>query len=95
MSSEITDDGRRGVRMSVSELLAGIAILVAVMSGLNQWFVLPEQIKGIQVRYAEVVLHNQMQDGRMTSFEILANARSEQLARIDERTKRIEEAVKP
>ena len=95
MSSEITDDGRRGVRMSVSELLAGIAILVAVMSGLNQWFVLPEQIKTIQVRQAEVVLQNERQDGRMTSFEILANSRSEQLARIDERTKRIEDAVKP
>ena len=77
----------RGVRLTMSELIAGIALIVTLFSALNGWIVLPEQMRNIQSNDAK-------QDATIDLMQKDANARSETLARIDERTKRIEEYLK-
>ena len=77
----------RGVRLTMSELIAGIALIVTLFSALNGWIVLPEQMRTIQSNDAK-------QDATIELMQKDANARSETLARIDERTKRIEEYLK-
>lgn len=80
-------DGRPAIKMSMAEIIAAIALIATVFSSLNGWIVLPEQMR--QVRN-----ENERQDIRLTAIERLASERSETLARIDERTKRIEESLK-
>ncbi|NDG63337.1 MAG: hypothetical protein EBY29_07695 [Planctomycetes bacterium] len=80
-------DGRPAIKMSMAELIAAIALIATVFSSLNGWIVLPEQMR--QVRN-----ENERQDIRLNAIERLASERSETLARIDERTKRIEESLK-
>ena len=77
----------RGVRLTMSELIAGIALIVTSFSALNGWIVLPEQMRSIQSNDAK-------QDATIELIQKDAHARSETLARIDERTKRIEEYLK-
>jgi hypothetical protein len=74
----------RGVKLTMSELIAGIALMVTLFSALNGWIVLPEQMRVIQANDAK-------QDARIEVIQKEAQARNETLARIDERTKRIEE----
>lgn len=74
----------RGVKLTVSELIAGIALIVTAFSALNGWIVLPEQMRVIQANDAK-------QDARIELIQSEAQDRAETLARIDERTKRIEE----
>jgi hypothetical protein len=74
----------RGIRLTMSELIAGIALIVTAFSALNGWIVLPEQMRVIQANDAK-------QDARIEVISKEAQVRSETLARIDERTKRIEE----
>ena len=74
----------RGVKLTMSELIAGIALIVTAFSALNGWIVLPEQMRNIQTNDAK-------QDARIEVIQKEAQARNETLARIDERTKRIEE----
>ena len=80
-------DGRPAVRMNLAEAIAALALVATVFSSLNGWVVLPEQMR--QVRN-----ENERQDIRLQAIERLAADRSETLARIDERTKRIEESHK-
>lgn len=80
-------DGRPGLRMNFAEALAALALIATIFSSLNGWVVLPEQMR--QVRN-----ENERQDIRLQAIERLAADRSETLARIDERTKRIEESLK-
>jgi septal ring factor EnvC (AmiA/AmiB activator) len=68
----------------MSELIAGIALMVTMFSALNGWVVLPEQMRSIQANDAK-------QDARIEVIQKEAVQRNETLARIDERTKRIEE----
>jgi multidrug efflux pump subunit AcrA (membrane-fusion protein) len=68
----------------MSELIAGIALMVTMFSALNGWVVLPEQMRTIQANDAK-------QDARIEVIQKEAVARNETLARIDERTKRIED----
>jgi hypothetical protein len=68
----------------MSELIAGTALMVTLFSALNGWVVLPEQMRAIQGNDAK-------QDAKIELIQKDAQARSETLARIDERTKRIEE----
>jgi septal ring factor EnvC (AmiA/AmiB activator) len=68
----------------MSELIAGIALMVTMFSALNGWVVLPEQMRTIQSNDAK-------QDARIEVIQKEAVQRNETLARIDERTKRIEE----
>ena len=74
----------RGVKLTMSELIAGIALMVTMFSALNGWVVLPEQMRTIQANDAK-------QDARIEVIQKEAVARNETLARIDERTKRIED----
>jgi hypothetical protein len=77
----------RGVKLTMSELIAGIALMVTLFSALNGWIVLPEQMRAIQANDAK-------QDARIELISREAQARNETLARIDERTKRIEDYLK-
>lgn len=77
----------RGVKLTMSELIAGVALMVTLFSALNGWIVLPEQMRSIQANDAK-------QDARIELIQKEAQARNETLARIDERTKRIEEYLK-
>ena len=79
-------DGRPAIKMSMAEIIAAVALIATVFSSLNGWIVLPEQMR--QVRN-----ENEKQDIRLSAIERLASERSETLARIDERTKRIEESL--
>ena len=74
----------RGVKLTMSELVAGLALMVTIFSALNGWIVLPEQMRHIQNNDAK-------QDARIELIQKEAVQRNETLARIDERTKRIEE----
>ena len=78
---------QRGIRLTISEAIALVAVLVAAFSALNGWIVLPEQMRGLRENDAR-------QDARMSIIEKVAQDRAETLARIDERTKRIEERLK-
>jgi len=80
-------DGRPAIKMSMAEIIAAVALIATVFSSLNGWIVLPEQMR--QVRN-----ENEKQDIRLQAIERLASERSETLARIDERTKRIEDSLK-
>jgi hypothetical protein len=80
-------DGRPAVRLNLAEAIAALALIATIFSSLNGWVVLPEQMR--QVRN-----ENERQDIRLQAIERLAADRSETLARIDERTKRIEESLK-
>ena len=77
----------RGVKLTMSELIAGIALMVTMFSALNGWVVLPEQMRTIQSNDAK-------QDARIELIQKENQSRSETLARIDERTKRIEDYLK-
>jgi hypothetical protein len=74
----------RGVRLTMSELIAGIALIITAFSALNGWIVLPEQMRAVQGNDAK-------QDAKIELIQRDAQSRSETLARIDERTQRIEE----
>ena len=74
----------RGVKLTMSEFIAGIALMITLFSALNGWIILPEQMRGIQANDAK-------QDIRIDVIQREASVRAETLARIDERTKRIEE----
>ena len=78
---------QRGIRLTISEAIALVAIMVAAFSALNGWIVLPEQMQALRES-------DSRQDARMDMIERVAQDRGETLARIDERTKRIEERLK-
>lgn len=73
--------------MSYAEVLAAVSILVAAFSAFNGWLILPEKVIHLQ-------RENERQDARLGNIESIAAERAETLVRIDERTKRIEEALK-
>ena len=77
----------RGVKLTMSELIAGVALMVTMFSALNGWIVLPEQMRVIQANDAK-------QDARIEMINTENQERSETLARIDERTNRIEDYLK-
>jgi hypothetical protein len=77
----------RGVKLTMSELIAGVALMVTMFSALNGWIVLPEQMRHLQNSDAK-------QNASIEMIQRDAQTRSETLARIDERTKRIEDYLK-
>ena len=77
----------RGVKLTMSELIAGVALMVTLFSALNGWIVLPEQMRHLQNSDAK-------QNASIEMIQRDAQTRSETLARIDERTKRIEDYLK-
>lgn len=78
---------RPGVRLNTGEAIALFALIVTILSSFNGWWILPEKVLNIQKE-------NEKQDERIFKIEQLAAERAETLVRIDERTKRIEEAIK-
>ena len=76
----------RGIKLTMSELVAGVALMVTLFYALNGWIVLPEQMRHIQNNDAK-------QDARIELIQKEAVQRNETLARIDERTKRIEDVL--
>ena len=74
----------RGIKLTMSELIAGVALMVTLFSALNGWIVLPEQMRNLQNSDAK-------QNASIEMIQRDAQTRSETLARIDERTKRIED----
>jgi len=77
---------QRGIRMTLSEAISTFAVMVALFSALNGWLVLPEQMRHVKEA-------NARQDIRIDAIESVAAERAETLARIDERTKRMEAAI--
>ena len=69
-----------------SEIIAGIALIVTIFGSAQGWLILPEKVRATQEQ-AEKLEH------RLNRVEDLANERAETLARIDERTKRIEQVL--
>jgi hypothetical protein len=86
MSNE-TVRSQRGVKLSYGEAFSFVAILIAAFSAFSGWIVLPEKVIHLQKE-------NDRQDMRLGIIETVAAERAETLVRIDERTKRIEEALK-
>ena len=78
---------RPGIRLQVGEAIAAIALLATFFSASQAWVILPEKVRAVESR-------SEKQDGRLSDMERLAAERAETLARIDERTKRIEEALR-
>ena len=75
-----------GVRITVSELIAGLALIITAFSGLNGWIILPEQVRALKEA-------NIAQDAKISAIELSAQQRAEVLARIDERTVEIKKAI--
>lgn len=86
MSLEPVRD-RPGIRLNVGEAVAILALVVTLISSFNGWWILPEKVLNLQKE-------NEKQDERLVKIEHIAAERAETLVRIDERTKRIEEALK-
>jgi hypothetical protein len=86
MSVETVRD-RPGVRLNVGEAVAILALVVTLVSSFNGWWILPEKVLNLQKE-------NERQDDRLMKIESIAAERAETLVRIDERTRRIEEALK-
>lgn len=77
---------RPGVRLSVSEAIAAMALVATVFSISQAWWILPEKVSRVEVE-------NEKQEARLQKIESTAADRAETLARIDERTKRIEQIL--
>ena len=77
---------RPGVRLSVSEAIAALALVATVFSISQAWWILPEKVSRVEVE-------NEKQEARIQKIESVAADRAETLARIDERTKRIEQIL--
>ena len=77
---------RHGFNPTFSEFIAGIALLVTMMSAAYGWIVLPEQMRNVKDATSGL-------DRRIVIIEGGNLERAETLARIDERTKRIEQTL--
>lgn len=86
MSTE-TVRNRPGIKLNVGEAIALFALIVTFVSSFNGWWILPEKVLNLQKE-------NEKQDERLVKIEQIASERAETLIRIDERTRRIEEAIK-
>ena len=77
---------RPGVRLSVSEAIAALALVATVFSISQAWWILPEKVSRVEIE-------NEKQEARLQKIESVAADRAETLARIDERTRRIEQIL--
>lgn len=78
---------RPGIKLNVGEAIAFFALIVTLVSSFNGWWILPEKVLNLQKE-------NEKQDERLVKIENIAAERAETLVRIDERTKRIEDALR-
>lgn len=72
--------------VSVAEIIAALGVLIASVSLFAGLIVLPEQVRTLRA-------DNDKQDVRISILEKTFTEKAETIARIDERTKRIEAAV--
>jgi hypothetical protein len=72
--------------MSVGEFIAALALVATVFSASQAWWILPEKVNRVEIE-------NEKQEQRLQKIEATAADRAETLARIDERTKRIEQIL--
>jgi hypothetical protein len=75
-----------GVKITVAELIAGVALIITAFSALNGWIVLPEQVRSLKEA-------DTAQGARIAAIELSAQQKAEVLARIDERTLEIKKAI--
>jgi hypothetical protein len=75
-----------GVKVTIAELIAGVALIITVFSALNGWIVLPEQVRALKEADA-------LQHAKIAAIELSAQQKAEVLARIDERTVEIKKAI--
>jgi hypothetical protein len=75
-----------GVKVTIAELIAGLALIITAFSALNGWIVLPEQVRALREADA-------LQNTKIAAIELSAQQRAEVLARIDERTEQIKKAI--
>lgn len=73
--------------MSIGEAIAALALVATIFSISQAWWILPEKVSRVEIE-------NDRQEARLSKIESVAADRAETLARIDERTKRIEEAIR-
>lgn len=73
-------------RFLSSEIIAAVALLITVVGSAQGWLILPEKVRTITDRTDRL-------ETRVYAFETIAQERAETLARIDERTKRIESII--
>lgn len=73
-------------RFLSSEIIAALALLITVVGSAQGWLILPEKVRTITDRTERL-------ETRVYAFETIAQERAETLARIDERTKRIESII--
>ena len=85
MSTKVVRN-RPGVKMSVGEFIAALALVATIFSASQAWWILPEKVSRVEVE-------NEKQEQRLQKIESTASERAETLARIDERTKRIEQIL--
>jgi hypothetical protein len=86
MSTE-TVRNRPGIRLNIGEAIAALAFVATLFSISQAWWILPEKVTRVEIE-------NDRQEARLQKIETTAADRAETLARIDERTKRIEEALR-
>jgi hypothetical protein len=86
MNSQTIPEPSRIRAVISSEIIAGIALIVTIFGSAQGWLILPEKVRSTQEQADKL-------ESRVNSMEALANERAETLARIDERTKRIEAIV--
>jgi hypothetical protein len=79
-SASMSDKNRSFIS---SEIIAGIALIVTIFGSAQGWLILPEKVRSQSERTDRL-------EHKVNSIEALASERAETLARIDERTKRIE-----
>jgi hypothetical protein len=75
-----------GVKVTIAELIAGVALIITAFSALNGWIVLPEQVRSLKEADAS-------QNARIAAIELSAQQRAEVLVRIDERTAEIKKTI--
>jgi hypothetical protein len=75
-----------GVKITVAELISGVALIITAFSALNGWIVLPEQVRTLKEADA-------IQNTKIAAIELAAQQKAEVLARIDERTLEIKKAI--
>lgn len=73
-------------RFFSSEIIASVALLITVVGSAQGWLILPEKVRTITDRTDRL-------ETRVYAAETSAQERAVTLARIDERTKRIESII--
>lgn len=86
MEAQFIEQKPSRLTVSVAEIIAALGVLIASVSLFTGFVILPEQVRTLRA-------DNDKQDVRISVLEKTFSEKAETIARIDERTKRIEAAV--